>query len=117
MTQITELIPRKLRILIYIIFGAAVLLNDAAVAAFQAVGHKDPVWLVIGGVILTKLVAAPIVVALFNVTPKQQAAATQAGVNQNSLNPLPAIEKVAEEQVDSGNGASALKQMAELAEK
>lgn len=99
MNTFNELIPRTVRIIVYVVFLVALAASDALTAGFSAAHLANPIWLIVGGVVLTKLMAAPVVVALFNVNPPS-----------GSSPVTPNVQKALDE-ADSGNGASALKQL------
>lgn len=73
--NVDNLIPRKGRIALYVALTVLILAHGGILAAYTSLGVTHlPTWLTVGGSALTYLTAAPIVVALLNITPAQAAA-------------------------------------------
>lgn len=83
--NVDNLIPRTGRVVLYVAFAVLVLVHGGIVAAYTSTGVTAlPEWVTVSGSALTYLTTAPIVVALFNLTPTQVAAVQNYETTANS---------------------------------
>lgn len=91
-----ELIPRKARLIGYLVFVGLLLAHGAIGAGFIAADVDAPQWLAVSGGVLTFLTTAPLLVAVFNLNapvseaePRRELPAEDSGPAAEASSPQP----------------------------